>query len=402
MNRSTSSRRRRSARLIVAAVLTACGSASTAGAVVLGVNAARGAYGFDKVINGGITGAGQTIAIITTYHDPYLQNDLNLFSNRYKLPALTLGTNFWQVGPDGGAVPSTNTSGSETALDVEWAHAIAPGANILVVETTGGFATAVKYAATVPGVSVVSISYGQGEFSTERNYDKYYTTPAGHTGVTFVAAAGDNSASLYAAASPNVLAVGGTSLTMGAGNTYGSEVAWAYGGGGVSPYEPQPSYQKGVGTFAGRVTPDVAYAGGGNSVFQTYIAGVLSYSWGTSAGTPQWAALIALANEQREDNGLLPLTGAQTSSMLYRLYNTQYYDQAFHDVTTGTNGAGISATDGFDAVTGLGTPKADWLVGYLGGSIVAPLTANVPEPTGAWAVAAAAVALRRRRRRPTF
>ena len=368
-------------------------------ATVLGVPQVRGAYGFDKVINSGITGAGQTIAIVETYHDPYLQNDLNLFDARYSLPAMTLGTNLQQVGPTGGDVPSTNTSGSETALDVEWAHAIAPGASIVVVETTGGLAAAVGYARTIPGVSVVSLSYGQSEFSTESNFDSYYTTPAGHAGVTFVASGGDSSTVSYVATSPNVLAVGGTSLTMGTGtNTYGSEVAWTSGGGGVSKYEAEPDYQKMVGIFAGKVTPDVSYAAGGNSYFQTYIEGVLSYSSGTSAGAPQWAALIALADEKRADNGLAPLASEQTLDMLYALYNSPYYGQAFHDVTVGTNGSGIAATTGFDAVTGLGTPQADFLVDYLGGSI--DISAS-PEPASLTTLGGAAAVLagvRRRRR----
>ena len=391
-------RRRPSLRRFALATAAVLAPAGVGHAAVLSVDNVRGAYGFDKVISNGITGAGQTIAIITTYHDPYLQNDLNLFDARFKLPAMTLGANLSQVGPDGGAVPSSNTSGSETALDVEWAHAIAPGANIMVVETTGSFATAARYAATVPGVSVVSISYGQGEFKGEAAYDNVYTTPAGHKGVTFVAAAGDNAAPLYAAASPNVLAVGGTTLTMGANNTYGGEVAWNHGGGGVSPYEPQPGYQKVAGTYAGRVTPDVAYDASYDGAFQTVIAGVLSYSWGTSGGTPQWAGLVALANQQRAINGFDPLTGGQTSDLLYRLYGTRSYADAFHDVTTGTNTAGLSADAGFDAVTGLGTPRADWLVPYLGGSKAVPITVNVPEPAGLAVAIAAGVGRRRRRR----
>ncbi len=393
-------RRRRRRRVVVAwmaAAVAAIHAPSAGRATVLSVNNVRGAYGFNTVINGGTTGAGQTIAIVETYHDPYLANDLNLFDSYFKLPSCTLT----QVGVGGGAVPSSNTSGSETALDVEWAHAMAPGASILVVETTGGLGAAAAYAASVPGVSVVSESYGSGETSDEKAYDSYYTTPSGHAGVTFVAFSGDSAAVSYVATSPNVLAVGGTTLTMGANNTYGSETAWNHSGGGVSKYEAEPSYQSGaVGTFAGRVTPDVSYDASYDSAFQTYIEGVLSYSWGTSAAAPQWGALIALADEKRADNGLAPLATQQALDMLYALYNSPDYSLAFNDVTTGTTTAGLSAATGFDPVTGLGTPKAAFLVDYLGGSITLP----APEPGSFAAVATATAGLlgvgRRRRATP--
>src|SRR5262249_28286556 len=129
----------------------------------------------------------------------------------------------------------------EIALDVEWAHAIAPGANILLVEARSSSLTdllnAVKYAASQPGVSAPSMSWGAGEFAGETVYDSVFTQP----GVTYVAAAGDNGAwggAEWPASSPNVLSVGGSTLTLSSTGTYLGETAWSsyspwqYGSGG--------------------------------------------------------------------------------------------------------------------------------------------------------------------------
>src|SRR5439155_7369476 len=143
----------------------------------------------------------------------------------------------------------------ETALDVEWAHAIAPKANILLVEahssSIGDLMSAVDYARNQPGVTAVSMSWGIDEATlgraAESFYHSYFTTPAEHAGITFVAASGDSGAANgpeWPAISPNVLSVGGTRLTTtGSSGAYASEGAWSGSGGGVSAYESEPSYQ---------------------------------------------------------------------------------------------------------------------------------------------------------------
>src|SRR6185369_16041223 len=129
----------------------------------------------------------------------------------------------------GSTLPAANRGwATEIALDVEWAHAIAPGASILLVEANSSslndLNAAVNYARNQSGVVAVSMSYGAGEFSGETSYDSYYTTPSGHAGVTFVAASGDNGApASYPSVSPRVVSVGGTALNLGSGNTYGAE-----------------------------------------------------------------------------------------------------------------------------------------------------------------------------------
>ncbi len=186
-----------------------------------------GAYGINQIQFGSVqgNGAGQTIAIVDAYDDPVIARDLANFDSTLGIPA---PPSFTKVAQDGSQnYPGTDPTDNwpiEEDLDVEWAHALAPDANILLVEAKSDsfddLDTAVDYARNQPGVSVVSMSYGSPEFSDESSFDSLYTTPAGHAGVTFVAAAGDSAVpGTYPAYSPNVLAVGGTALAL-SGSTY--------------------------------------------------------------------------------------------------------------------------------------------------------------------------------------
>src|SRR5262249_37393588 len=280
---------------------------------------------------------------------------------------------FLKVNQDGGGnLPAPNRGWvTEIALDVEWAHAIAPGANILLVEaddlSDSNLRAAVDFARYRPGVSVVSMSFGHNEQYFGDPYNNYhFLTPPGHAGVTFVASSGDTGVPLYPATSPNVVAVGGTSLTTDASGHYVGEIGWGGSGGGISIVEVQPAYQKGVVTqsVSRRTNPDVAYnAGNGVAVYDTYNNGFLA-PWssfrGTSAGAPQWSALIALADQGRALRGLGTLDGpSQTLPLLYHLPAL-----AFHDITSGSNQRG-SAGPGYDLVTGRGSPIADQVVTRL-------------------------------------
>jgi hypothetical protein len=208
------------------------------------------------------------------------------------------------------------------------------------------------------------MSYGlDGGFPTEATHDSHYLTPAGHGGVTFVAGSGDHGIQGYPADSPNVLAVGGTSLTLGGQNNLASETAWSGSGGGISTYEPEPAYQYGVQQSGMRETPDVAYDADpatGFSVLDTYGIGDWAIVGGTSAGAPQWSAMIAIADQGRAQSGLAPFDGAtQFLPLLYSLPSSD-----FHDITTGAN-LGYSASPGYDPVTGLGSPVANRIVADL-------------------------------------
>ncbi len=334
------------------------------------------AYGINPIsLPGGVTGdgSGQTIAIVVAYGDPNIQTDLQKFSSQYGLPAPT-STNFKMAYPNGSPFGTDSGWALETALDVEWAHAVAPKANILLVvarsDNMSDLMSAVNYARSASGVSVVSMSWGGDVGSAETSYDRYFTTPAGHNPVTFVAASGDSGAvvgSNYPADSPNVVSVGGTTLRVGSTGTYQSETAWNGSGGGYSYNETEPSYQRNVQSTGQRTVPDVAYVANpstGISVYDSFQSSS-SKSWytvgGTSAGTPQWAGLVAIADQGLTLAGKATLGSTQTLSLLYQLPAS-----AFHDITSGNNGQ-FSASVGYDLVTGLGTPKAQNVInGLLG------------------------------------
>ncbi len=351
----------------------------------------RQAYGFSAIrFGGGIVGdgTGQTIAIVDAFNQPDITSDLHAFDQQFGLPD---PPSFRVVAQDGSQNLPANASkgdwGYEISLDVEWAHALAPGANILLVEAASAsndLMTAVQWAAAQPGVSVVSMSWGSPEYQGESFEDSIYTTPAGHQGVTFLAATGDEgSPGDYPAASPNVLAVGGTQFTAGldAAGDYSTETGWNSGGGGISAYEPQPSYQQGVVTQSttARTTPDVSMdSGTGVAVYDSFDAP--SWDWvdlgGTSLATPSWGALIAIADQGLAALGKGTLGNQAAMTGLYAL-DREAGSISFHDITTGSNGQ--PAGPGYDLVTGLGTPQAAAVASGLSGNIPAPTAIG---PTG--------------------
>jgi subtilase family serine protease len=333
----------------------------------------RHAYGFDQVAN---EGSGQVIGIVDAYDDPNIEADLSVFDREFGLPACSSSNGCFRKVYGNGRKPATNANwGIEIALDVEWAHAIAPQAKIVLVESaTNSLAdlfTAVDVAVR-NGASVVSMSWTAGEFSSEVRLDNHFVT----TGVTFLAASGDTGTGVaYPAASPYVVGVGGTSLQLDANAGYQSETAWSGSGGGLSKFEHQPLYQALFGIGADprgmRGAPDVSYnanPGTGYAVYDSFGFGGGS-GWfqvgGTSAGTPQWAALLAIANSMRVAARKSHLSS--TNNSLYVLGKKSLVTE-FNSVTQGTNGScGVwcTAAPGYDYVTGLGSPKASTLISAL-------------------------------------
>lgn len=333
----------------------------------------RHAYGFDQVTN---QGAGQTIGIVDAYDDVNAESDLGVFSAQFGLPACTSSNGCFRKVYSNGKKPVANANWAvEIALDVEWAHAIAPKATILLVETPTNSLSDLVNGAVVAvrnGASTVSMSWTAGEFSSETSMDKNFVS----NGVTYLAASGDaGTGAAYPAASPDVIGVGGTSLYLNAGGNYQSETAWSGSGGGLSSYEREPSFQSKFGIASDsrgyRGAPDVSYNGNPGTGYAVYdSAGISGYfGWfqvgGTSAGTPQWAALIAITNSMRVAARKSNLSS--TNTVLYSLAKTAM-NSDFRAVTQGTNGTCgtmCTASTGYDYVTGLGTPQASALIAAL-------------------------------------
>ena len=271
--------------------------------------------------------------------------------------------------------------GAGGALDVEWAHAIAPGAQIILVEANSqslsDLIASVATAARQPGVSVVSMSWGfpegQSVFAAdEATYDSVFNVP----GVTFIASTGDYGAAdpEYPAFSPNVVAVGGTSLTLNTDGSYNSEIGWGYNssaaggfigsGGGISLYEPEPAYQQGVQSTGYRTTPDVSLVA--DPATGAWIADPYNLDpsnpfeivGGTSLSAPAWAGLFALVNQGRAAAGGAALNSTNRTATQQALYALPQSD--YNAIASGNNG--YSAGSGYNLVTGLGTPVASSLV----------------------------------------
>ncbi|KUY83093.1 S53 family peptidase [Burkholderia sp. RF4-BP95] len=343
-------------------------------------------YGFDQLPARGYGGDDQVIAIVDAYDNPNVEADLRLFSSTFGLSPCASPRCFTKVyaTPDKRPPPPDALWALESSLDVQWAHAIAPNARIVLVEAASSslddlmsaIALATRPAPGGVGAKVVSISWGTAEFLAETQYDGQL---ASANGVSFVAASGDGGNGVdYPAASPYVLSVGGTSIAIDASGAYAGETAWAGSGGGQSAVEPEPTYQSNFGmpsdTLGLRGVPDVAYdsdPASGFAVYDSYgYAG--QRGWfvvgGTSAGAPQWSALVAIANSLRIARGKTTLNAVSAiQSVLYGLASSAYVAN-FRDIVSGSNGTcGTLCTTavGYDYVTGLGRPIAANLIQAL-------------------------------------
>jgi subtilase family serine protease len=404
-------------------------------------------YNYGPLYAAGWTGKGKTIAIIDSFGSPTIADDLHVFDTAFGLQPMcgetgvtctpgmpTFSVLEVQGSPAPLPQPPNNGTGQEdhfswaveVSLDVEWAHATAPGANIILVttptaETLGvqGFPpmmNAVQFVVDnhLADVISMSLSAGEGSFmngtAALMNLRKALMD-AQANGVTVLAATGDNgSANIlkqpvknpalipypsvgWPASDPLVTAVGGTYLCTDPtnintrtvdsadppatcqGNPGQAEIGWIDGGGGYSILFPRPDYQNNlpagssyVGSSVGapgpntnmRGVPDVAYQASARTAPLVYLG---AFGWflvgGTSSSTPQWAGLVAIADQiSGTDLGFI-------NPGLYKIgSDPARYANDFFDITKGNNGAfaptipGYSASQGWDAVTGLGTPNA--------------------------------------------
>jgi len=382
----------------------------------------RNAYGV-SALSLANQGQGITIGIVDELNDPDISSDANAFSAEYNLPKLdgVGGDPLLTVYEDTalGSVGSASGTGvaAETCLDVEWAHAVAPMANILLVEVpaTGNLASSfnellhgVQVAAQKGAVSI-SLSYGSSESSigdsTVASQNSTYLSSGAAAGVAVSASAGDGSSPLFPATSPNVTAVGGTSLYLASvKGTYSFETAWGglagagAGGGGLSAEFTAPAFQSANGIAQSkRAVPDVALVADavtGVSIYDTLDAGggtPWTEEGGTSVACPIFAGIIALAQQNRVSASLPVLNSVQIDQEMYSLYNSPSYTTYFHDITQGSNKdvsssgktsvTGYSATTGYDLATGLGSPIASTLVPALSTVNAASLSVQVSSPT---------------------
>ena len=397
----------------------------------------RHAYGVDSLIANGNDGTGKTIVIIDAFDDPSLQSGFDTFNNYYGLPDPTIA----QYYPGGQAnTPPDLGWSEEMQLDVDWSHAIAPGANIVMVHgksnSDDDLVAAANYAIDHNLGDVISMSFGESDQclgpDLQNQWHQAFVN-ATKKGITLFASSGDQGAaqpscdgnswiqsSSSPASDPLVTGVGGTELnaadfsclltTAGCGSsplpgTWLGETAWNEGptgdfatrfptteasGGGYSTVWKEPAYQQ--ATIHGgkmRAVPDVAYNGAilhGVLVYLPQFGGWFRFG-GTSCGSPQWAGLTAIADQAAgHDYGFI-------NAALYKVgQNSGQYSAAFHDITEGQNNAiefdnnnnpvaipGFNAGTGWDAVTGLGSPMA--------GGILSGLAANWSAGQGAAAIA---------------
>ena len=403
----------------------------------------RKAYGIQNLLDGGLTGKGRTIVIVDAYQSPTIAADLKTFDKTFGLK----DPPFQQVAPDGlTAWDPTNSNmegwAEEISLDVQWSHAVAPDAKIVLVlaksNNDSDILSATKYAVDHNLGDVISQSFGEAESCVDpalmTQEHKLFET-ATMKGITLVASSGDQGAAQYTcdgtdlilsasspASDPLVTGVGGTNLVAGPegcsstvspvtpipcpapynvpAGTYISENAWndarlaaygdpdhGYSGGGFSTIYSRPFYQAGVSGIprASRGVPDVAYDAGLDGGVLTYLGfladvpdgqgGFFSNGCyifgGTSAGSPQWSGLVALA-----DQAIRGRVGSINPVLYSIYYDTRLYKSVFHDIRSGNNNffhadgsdlVGYKAAVGWDPVTGLGTPNFDKVVGRLTG-----------------------------------
>ncbi len=387
------------------------------------------AYNFPRNLDG----KGQTIVIVDAYGSPDIQQDLANFDQVFNLPDPPSFTiiNARGTGATDGSGALSDWQG-ETTLDVEYAHAMAPGAKIVLDVAASDDNDDINSAEAqvlprYPG-AIVSQSFGEDENApgTAKANLVSHLIYAGATlmGDSILASTGDFGATdgdeppipvaSFPASDPLVLAVGGTEgspyeeafnggVMLGAGllenNHYGAEQVWneteccavpVATGGAPSGIFPRPPWQNGFTNNKGRIVPDVSYnaaiLGGVVVVTSCYTPDVpdgcdptdpfFSLVGGTSAGSPQWAAIVAIANEARGMRGQRGL-GLVAPALYAIAKNPHAYQQDFHDVTSGNNvlgsgndpsadpTQGFFAGPGFDDATGLGTPNVANLVSDL-------------------------------------
>lgn len=373
----------------------------------------QNAYGLTPILQAGYDGHGQTIVIIDSFGSPTIAADLSVFDATYGLPDPPSFTVLSPLGtvPFDATNPVMVNWAAEVTLDVEWAHAMAPGASIVlltspVAETEGvqgmpEFLALERYALKHKLGKIISQSWGATENTffdpagqeVLEDFEEFYKHAA-REGVTVLASAGDGGSSNvdvnnnlfpfptvnFPASSPWVTAVGGTSLFADPAGKYQFEIVWnntngGGGGGGVSQQFSEPAYQDSLPASVQselnnyRGIPDISYNADPNTAILIYLSFLgpanagFYFIGGTSEGSPQWAGIVADANQ---------LAGRPLGFLNPKLYEIGQESEFFHDITFGSNAAegfngipGYIATPGWDLASGWGTPDLGRLLREL-------------------------------------
>jgi subtilase family serine protease len=303
-------------------------------------------------------GKGVIVAIADACGNSHAQADLNAYDRAFGLKSTTIKV----VQPEGTPCSDPHSWGVETDLDIQMVHNFAPNAKIVLEEAkTPSFSdliNAAKDAYTEQGATIVSMSFGGNEFSSETGASADGVFSAGNAkGVSFTASSGDSRCgSQYPAASPFVTSVGGTVLTTKPDGTYISETAWNGSGGGTSIFESRPSFQDNFNSNSRRGIPDVAMISTNVAMYDSDLGGFIQVG-GTSIAAPLWAGVLARANQLRSESM------QNANNELYHIAgNSGRYASNFHDITTDGSGDICSAKTGYDYVTGLGSEVGNALV----------------------------------------
>lgn len=303
------------------------------------------------------TGSG-VIVIVDAYDDPSAGADLKTFSTQFGLPA----PSFTKVYASGTKPPNACVSGweGEEALDIQWAHAMAPKAKIVLMEAASNSSTdlfsavlsATAYIGSHGGKGEISMSWGSSEYSTEGLNDVFLT--GGGYNIALFASSGDSAGVSYPSASPWVVSSGGTQIQRNSSGNYVKQVGntncGAGCGGGVSAYEGRPMYQNVVKSVVGsaRGTPDISSDSSSKSPVWVYDSSCYNSwlnVWGTSVASPTLAGIINSA-------GLFELSANEQTE----IYNNYTNAADYTDITSGSCST-HSAKVGYDLCTGVGVVK---------------------------------------------
>jgi kumamolisin len=317
-------------------------------------------------------GGRKAIAIVDAFDDPNAYADLEAFSSQFGVAPINPSSFIVVYAPSGGTTgtctgpatePPVDPTGGwevEESLDIEYSHSMAPGATLYLVEAQSNADTDLLCGVSVAsglvqkaGGGEVSMSWGGAEFPAETAYDSFFTTP----GVVYFASSGDSPGVYWPSASPNVVSVGGTTLsTNPVTGSFIGENTWQVAGGGPSAYESRPTYQNDVAFIVGnkRGVPDVSLDANPNTgvwVLDDFLCGAAPCWYivgGTSVAAPTWAGIVNAAGS----------FSPSTSAELTKLYRDGEF--GFNDITVGSCGPymGYLASPGWDFCTGLGSPRS--------------------------------------------